>query len=293
MPGVTREQKLALVIGFAAVMLVGLLISDHLAAVRSQSLDEFSPDESVVVQPPRNETPRSRRAVAIPLIPGDGTPAAGPRPDAPDPETRAIERPAPREQTPLRETLLEQATDRLARGAESFALGARDLAANIAELDVREMARLDQAPATIRVADEPAPAESADRDADAPPEERTIDHRVAKLETLSGLARRYYGDPNAWRKIARANPGRVGDNGSVREGVTLRIPGPIQAPPPEREATAASQTYTVRSNDTLSEIAQKVLGTMRRQDEILRLNQDVIRDPDDLRPGMVLRLPST
>ncbi len=43
--------------------------------------------------------------------------------------------------------------------------------------------------------------------------------------------------------------------------------------------------------ETLSEIAQKVLGRASRMEEILELNRELIADPDEIRAGMVLRLP--
>ena len=49
-------------------------------------------------------------------------------------------------------------------------------------------------------------------------------HEVQAGESLSQIARRYYGRDSAWREIAKANPGRVDAEGNVRSGVTLIIP---------------------------------------------------------------------
>jgi LysM repeat protein len=47
--------------------------------------------------------------------------------------------------------------------------------------------------------------------------------------------------------------------------------------------------YKVREGDTLSEISQKLLGTVKRMNELITMNSDKIRDADDIRVGMELR----
>ena len=50
--------------------------------------------------------------------------------------------------------------------------------------------------------------------------------------------------------------------------------------------------YRIGSNDTLGSIAQKHLGRASRWSEIYRLNRNELRDPDHLKIGKTLRLPS-
>ncbi len=52
-----------------------------------------------------------------------------------------------------------------------------------------------------------------------------------------------------------------------------------------------TRTYTVKSGDTLSSIAQKQLGDAGRWREIFLLNRAIIRDPDRIFAGQVLVLP--
>ncbi len=59
----------------------------------------------------------------------------------------------------------------------------------------------------------------------------------------------------------------------------------------DTRATAAFQWYTVRPSDTLSSIARRQLGSDRFFSEIYRLNRDVIRDKNSIKPGMKIRLP--
>jgi nucleoid-associated protein YgaU len=62
--------------------------------------------------------------------------------------------------------------------------------------------------------------------------------------------------------------------------------GPAAAP-----AAAAAETYTVKSGDTLSSIAQAKLGNAGAYMKIFDLNKDQLSDPDKIKPGQVLRLP--
>ena len=51
------------------------------------------------------------------------------------------------------------------------------------------------------------------------------------------------------------------------------------------------RTYTVVAGDSLSKIAKKLLGNASRWKEIHALNQDVIKNPDLIHPGQVLKIP--
>ncbi len=125
-------------------------------------------------------------------------------------------------------------------------------------------------------------------------------------ESLWEIAQREYGRGSLWSEIAKANPGRVQKDGTVRTGVRLLLPSPaslgVKAPPTaphrstkalasKRPAGARASKYVVGKGETLSEIAQKVLGRASRMDEILELNKELISDPDEIRAGMVLRMP--
>jgi nucleoid-associated protein YgaU len=49
----------------------------------------------------------------------------------------------------------------------------------------------------------------------------------------------------------------------------------------------------VRKGETLSQIAQRQLGSKSRWSELYKLNKSVIADPNDLKVGTVLRLPQS
>ena len=56
-------------------------------------------------------------------------------------------------------------------------------------------------------------------------------------------------------------------------------------------APAAARTYTVKSGDTLSKIAQATLGDSKAFGKIYEVNRDHLSDPNTIKPGQVLRLP--
>ena len=335
----TREQKLALVLGFAAVLIVGLLISDHMAAARSAALDEAPHDATVVVD--ASEGQALKRVVTLPTptaeIQAQG-PAQGPTQNQELYRGRPVQRQAADESVAARAQLKNPA---VAQASESdpapivFRVGedggvqnpagsetmigrfGRSVANGLNSMgeQIRDFTGSagDNAPVALGVIERDARQSDQARSRTVSVAPVVVQHHVQPNESLYKIAERYFGDGNRWRKIAQDNEGRVGENGSVRQGVTLRIIDPTRgvevarAATPDRlrdsaepgaSRTVAQQprgplTYTVQPNDTLSEISQKLLGTMRRQHELIALNRDVLKDPDQLRAGMVLKLPSS
>jgi nucleoid-associated protein YgaU len=56
--------------------------------------------------------------------------------------------------------------------------------------------------------------------------------------------------------------------------------------------TQAARTYTVKAGDTLSAIAQEHLGSAGAYTRIFEANRDQLTDPDKIKPGQVLKIPS-
>lgn len=108
--------------------------------------------------------------------------------------------------------------------------------------------------------------------------------------------------PEAFAREPSVEPVEHGSNDSS-EPVAEAAHDPATAAPPsslvELSSVAAEpveapavQRYTVRNGDTLSRIAGRLLGKTSRFDEIFAANRDLLASPDDLRPGMVLVIPS-
>jgi nucleoid-associated protein YgaU len=52
------------------------------------------------------------------------------------------------------------------------------------------------------------------------------------------------------------------------------------------------KTYTVKSGDTLGEIAKRELGSANKYMDIFNANRDQLSDPDKIKPGQVLKIPA-
>lgn len=57
-------------------------------------------------------------------------------------------------------------------------------------------------------------------------------------------------------------------------------------------AAAKASTYTVQAGDTLSKIAKEHLGSAGAYMKIFDANKDQLTDPDKIKPGQVLKIPS-
>lgn len=51
------------------------------------------------------------------------------------------------------------------------------------------------------------------------------------------------------------------------------------------------QQYTVQKGDNLSKIAKNLLGSANAWKQIFDANSDVLKDPDKIFPGQVLKIP--
>jgi nucleoid-associated protein YgaU len=58
------------------------------------------------------------------------------------------------------------------------------------------------------------------------------------------------------------------------------------------EEAAEVRTYVVKSGDSLSTIAEELLGDAGRWQEIFEANEDKIDDPNQIKAGQELRIPS-
>jgi len=52
------------------------------------------------------------------------------------------------------------------------------------------------------------------------------------------------------------------------------------------------ETYTVKAGDTLSKIAKERLGDANAYMKIFNANKDQLTDPDKIKPGQVLKIPT-
>jgi nucleoid-associated protein YgaU len=78
------------------------------------------------------------------------------------------------------------------------------------------------------------------------------------------------------------------DFSNVQSGGSSTAPSPAPSPAP---AKSAPRTYTVVSGDSLSKIAKSIYGDANKWRKIYEANTDIIKDPDKIRPGQVLKIP--
>jgi nucleoid-associated protein YgaU len=152
----------------------------------------------------------------------------------------------------------------------------------------------------IAFADEPTPT-PLNASGATPAGSRTV--KVQSGDTLSSLAQRHLGSSARWREIYEANRDQLHDSDDLQVGMTLRLPAgspgargaatSAAAPPSNPSPRSGSTTYyTVQSNDTLSSIAQKTLGSRDAWKRIFEANRDQLDSADELQVGQKLKIPA-
>lgn len=61
---------------------------------------------------------------------------------------------------------------------------------------------------------------------------------------------------------------------------------------PTKEAASVETTYTVVAGDSLSKIAKRQYGDAGKWRAIYEANRDLIKNPDLIHPGWVLKIPT-
>lgn len=349
----TREHKLALILGFSVLLVVGLLVGDHFSKAR-KPVGAAGGDPAVAsaqpgtVSPGRINDPLSLTSAPTPptnpAMPpstsGLGGAAAGTLAIS-DANGATMVEPIIMGTPGAARPAHMAGTDNPLGGGVSPGPGS---SSNPSLDDLRrQLERLSQnpggpatGPGSATVAGVPpaavTPPPAAHPSAPLLPvslgKERL--HPVEEGETLYAIAKKEYGDGNLWKELAKYNASRVKGE-SVRAGVTLKIPpkdvllgkavlagstsggvrvddvlrtpsaptgSTLGSPMAQLSTTgggAASgeaKTYTVKAGDTLGAIAKATLGSAKRWEEILAVNSDKLESPEELKIGMVLRLPA-
>jgi nucleoid-associated protein YgaU len=130
-----------------------------------------------------------------------------------------------------------------------------------------------------------------------------ISHLKTKFQTgvvtLSGYV------PNQEQKEkAVLTAGNIEGVSRVQDNLILGAPPADAAEAEKAEAQAAeaeadkageegweSRTYTVKSGDTLGKIAKEFYGNAMQYPKIFEANKPMLKDPDKIYPGQVLRIP--
>ena len=299
----TRENKLALVVGFGLILFVGILISDHFSVVRTQAPADLStlprdplaavtaniePANLIEIKPLQPELPPDVQA----SNPADGS--------------------AVYDHNALHSSVLENGGS-APPAQPTIAMGP---ATGHGETSI---------PEGFVTVDQPrkqSPAVTA--------AETGKFHDVQAGESMFAICKKYYGNSNGDAIDALAKFNKIDDPESIRAGRRLKIPSPQEiglaatsaestpntsvasaipqpsslrivpvasdqsvakgAPAAKTPTKPAHVTYTVKPGETLRMIALKVMGNKSKWNKLYDLNRDVIDDPDNLKVGTVLRI---
>lgn len=320
---VTREHKLSLILGFAAVVFVGLLVSDHFSKARASKVNpelSMRTPEPATIQPDANAEPMPQTGT---LAATGTTPSPMPLVAPPEPVVITMHTPETAGTATTGNGALNAGTSLASTtGTPSpipgfvYVPGGTPINPTINGTPTGPISPPAPLPANGGLPVSPG---------------KEVKHPVVQGETAFTLAKKYYGDGQLAGKLVEYNKSRLPANGTLRNGVTLRIPpkdvllgkatlapdaitsgtgspnsirgttpmgggtgSTVVTPAPRGNNSAAAitpGTYTVVKGDTLGVISQKTLGTSKRWKEILNLNRKAIDDPDSLVVGTVLKLP--
>lgn len=321
----TREQKLALIVGFALVLLVGILVSDHFSSARKARIAKIEP-ETMPAPAPVVSIPAPGPAPEVRVSPAAADPALQLILGSSTPATTGPTTPTPAPMTPL-VTTPPAATTPLAAGPSTPPPGS---AASPEPSTLRE--EINQSGGRLVKAadgtwDIHLPNGVINGQSNAPKTQPLADSRIEPLKThvvksgesLFQITAKYYGNGNLWKDVAKFN--NMDKAGTIRPGLAIKIPSKdvllgravavqpspalkVLPTPTEKKAAPKPATtpdrftkpkidlasYTVRKGDTLGEISLKTLGTSRRWQEIADLNN--LDDEDAISAGTVLKIPA-
>lgn len=211
----TREHKLAIILGFSVLLVVGLLVGDHFSKARRPQggggaevviapTQPTSQPTTALIDPTAPREPVLTGSTPVPAEPGRGTVTIADSHGGMTVEPIVMGEP----RRPM-----------TAAVAPASPVGLSASGTELADLTDR-INRLSQTPVDPTAGVAPSGIASAPAPAAAPADKM---HPVQAGQTLYSIAKQYYNDPSLWKELAKYNESRVkGD--SVRVGVTLRIP---------------------------------------------------------------------
>lgn len=289
----TRDQKLALIVGFSVVLLVGILISDHFSRARNAQVTKVDPSEPVRVartdagssrtlpsgatfQPPSQPRPSTANQGNASLWPETAVPITEPstpantNPDVPTSSRLGMSGDivTPSAAKPPLEDAVQQLASRLAAGPSSTP--ATPTPTNSPTAPVRD----------------PLAAEIASRGG-------TITERDGIIEFSLASARPKQGAATAGNTNVIQTPVPTTDSG-LPDSPTPKIQGlgpsvPVMIDP--KFALLPMRQHKVAQGDTLAEISQRYYQDAKLWRKLAKFNGSAVADDGSIRVGSTLKIP--
>lgn len=251
----TRELKLALIVGFAMVLTVAILVSDHFSKARQATLADVAGMNAnrLAAKPP--EEPLKGTDDLLPATlpaamsvsdtggthaPTDGGILPPSNPTANPTETNASLAQGASTPTEQPQTGVPLVIGQGSSGLPSTMFTQVQGDATIARKDMTSGAPSNTNPMDTAIKHSPAGDSIAQKVAEKKQETKPETkpeakqalpigpndkvHVVAANDSLYAISKRYYGNGNLWRQLAAANAGRVSEDGSARVGTKIVIP---------------------------------------------------------------------
>ena len=253
----TRENKVALVVGFGLILFVGILISDHLSDARTQEPANLVPPSALTATP----TPYLGPELIDLQIHGDVLgPSRRNESSQGPPAVTTTHFPSPAANAPQqRESRIDPPIIRMPTLGEGSPPAIRPTLNQASEASITF-------------------------------------HTVRPGESLSSICHQFYGDVLRVSELARfnniADPDVVRAGRKLRIPKADALARDDRSNPAASSGGAdRSRTYTIKRGDSLSVVAQRLLHSAGRWRQLYELNRNVISDPDTLQVGTVIKIP--
>ena len=112
--------------------------------------------------------------------------------------------------------------------------------------------------------------------------ERNINYIIQEGDWLSKIAEKYYGDPLKYNRIYEANKNTIEDPNLICVGKEILIPN-----------VDVTYSYTVKTGDSFSTIAETFLGSPNKANELIEQNPNIFGKGNQLKPGQTINIKFT
>jgi nucleoid-associated protein YgaU len=106
-----------------------------------------------------------------------------------------------------------------------------------------------------------------------------INYTIKSGDWLSKIAEIFYGDPLLYNRIYEANKNSINNPDLIYTGKEILIPN-----------VDVTYSYTVKTGDKLSDIAETFLGSSNKANELIEQNKDILEKGNQLIRGQVIEI---